>query len=99
MNIQKLKQALASSSTAARPGAAKHSRAATADRIAEMTRNRNQSGTSSNGEDFLEDSNSSWSTGSGTNLNAAPKPSKKRRSTETEESPDEKRRKFLERNR
>lgn len=45
--FQKLKQALASSSTAARPGCSKISRANTADRIAEMTRSRNFSGTSS----------------------------------------------------
>ncbi|XP_069976224.1 uncharacterized protein [Penaeus vannamei] len=44
---QKLKQALASSNTAARPGCSKTSRANTADRIAEMTRSRNFSGTSS----------------------------------------------------
>ncbi|XP_069976223.1 uncharacterized protein [Penaeus vannamei] len=44
---KKLKQALASSNTAARPGCSKTSRANTADRIAEMTRSRNFSGTSS----------------------------------------------------
>ncbi|XP_045621378.1 cyclic AMP-dependent transcription factor ATF-7 [Procambarus clarkii] len=87
----KLKQALASSSTAARPGCSKISRANTADRIAEMTRTRNFSGTSSTegeGEDDI----------SGGNCNFV-KGERKRRHSSDNEDPAEKRKKFLERNR
>ncbi|XP_068204330.1 cyclic AMP-dependent transcription factor ATF-7-like isoform X2 [Palaemon carinicauda] len=88
----KLKQALASSSTAARPGCSKTSRANTADRIAEMTRSRNFSGTSSTeGEGEDESTNSS--------NNLSGKGERRRRNSSDNEDPLEKRRKFLERNR
>ncbi|XP_071552541.1 cyclic AMP-dependent transcription factor ATF-7 isoform X2 [Panulirus ornatus] len=87
----KLKQALASSSTAARPGCSKISRANTADRIAEMTRSRNFSGTSSTEGEGEEDStNGSSNTVKG---------ERKRRHSSDNEDPVEKRKKFLERNR
>ncbi|KAK7078916.1 Alcohol O-acetyltransferase [Halocaridina rubra] len=87
----KLKQALASSSTAARPGCSKTSRANTADRIAEMTRSRNFSGTSSTEGEGEEDC---------TNLSGAGgKGERRRRHSSDNEDPLEKRRKFLERNR
>ncbi|KAG7171473.1 Cyclic AMP-dependent transcription factor ATF-2-like [Homarus americanus] len=87
----KLKQALASSSTAARPGCSKISRANTADRIAEMTRSRNFSGTSSTEGEGEEDSTS----GNGNIL----KGERRRRHSSDNEDPAEKRKKFLERNR
>ncbi|KAK8727923.1 hypothetical protein OTU49_009516 [Cherax quadricarinatus] len=87
----KLKQALASSSTAARPGCNKISRANTADRIAEMTRSRNFSGTSSTEGEGDEDATSGSS-----NL---VKGERKRRHSSDNEDPAEKRKKFLERNR
>lgn len=88
----KLKQALASSSTAARPGCSKTSRANTADRIAEMTRSRNFSGTSSTEGECEDDSTNSSNNVSG-------KGERRRRHSSDNEDPLEKRRKFLERNR
>ncbi|XP_045108214.1 cyclic AMP-dependent transcription factor ATF-2-like isoform X2 [Portunus trituberculatus] len=85
----KLKQVLASSSTAARPGSSRTSRANTADRIAEMTRSRNFSGTSSTEGECDDDSVSANPT----------KGERKRRNSSDNEDPAEKRKKFLERNR
>ncbi|XP_063842711.1 cyclic AMP-dependent transcription factor ATF-2-like isoform X4 [Scylla paramamosain] len=85
-----LKQVLASSSTAARPGSSKTSRANTADRIAEMTRSRNFSGTSSTEGECDDDSVSA---------NNPAKGERKRRNSSDNEDPAEKRKKFLERNR
>lgn len=87
----KLKQALASSSTAARPGCSKTSRANTADRIAEMTRSRNFSGTSSTEGEWDDD-------GTSGSCNST-KGERKRRHSSDNEDPIEKRKKFLERNR
>lgn len=87
----KLKQALASSNTAARPGCSKTSRANTADRIAEMTRSRNFSGTSSTEGEGEEDSTNS--------SNNSSKGERRRRHSSDNEDPVEKRKKFLERNR
>lgn len=87
----RLKQALASSSTAARPGCSKTSRANTADRIAEMTRSRNFSGTSSTEGEGDDDSTSC--------SNISGKGERRRRHSSDNEDPMEKRRKFLERNR
>ncbi|XP_076038233.1 activating transcription factor-2 isoform X2 [Oratosquilla oratoria] len=84
----KLKQVLASSSnTAARPGTSKASKANTADRIAEMTRNRNPSGTSSVDSEYGDD----YGGMSGT--------PRRRRHSSADEDPALKRKKFLERNR
>ena len=88
----KLKQALASCSTAAKPGNSRNSRANTADRIAEMTRNRYHSGTSSNEGDLNDDNSES-------SLNFNSTSCKRRRSSHSDDDPMEKRKKFLERNR
>ncbi|KAK3855964.1 hypothetical protein Pcinc_037664 [Petrolisthes cinctipes] len=89
----RLKQALSSNSTAARPGgSARASRAHTADRIAEMTRSRNFSGTSSTEGEGEEDSSLGINAGMKTG-------ERKRRHSSDNEDPVEKRKKFLERNR
>jgi len=103
----KLKAALASSNTAARPGASKNSRANTADRIAEMTMSkRDISAMLSSDEEDYEESCDSYSASSHSTVAMAGEMSadgqrieRRRRHSSADDDPAEKRRKFLERNR
>lgn len=107
----KLKAALASSNTAARPGASRNSRANTADRIAEMTMSKKQENIgmygplSSGDEEDNEESCDSLSASSHSNSMMGIKGEcgqmneRRRRHSSADDDPVEKRRKFLERNR
>lgn len=107
----KLKAALASHNTAARPGASRNSRANTADRIAEMTMNKPQDMNgiygplSSDDEEDNEESCDSLSASSQSNGmmgilgEGGMINERRRRHSSADDDPVEKRRKFLERNR
>ncbi|KAB7495090.1 Cyclic AMP-dependent transcription factor ATF-2 [Armadillidium nasatum] len=89
----KLKQVLSTSNTAAKPGSLRLSRASTADRIADLTKNKTTSSSNSghgNISDGVKCLNSVDCNG--------PKGTRRRKSS-PEEDPEEKRKKFLERNR
>ncbi|KAL7632320.1 UNVERIFIED_CONTAM: hypothetical protein RMT77_017363 [Armadillidium vulgare] len=89
----KLKQVLSTSNTAAKPGSLRLSRASTADRIADLTKIKTSSSSNSghgNISDGMKCLNSVDCNG--------PKGTRRRKSS-PEEDPEEKRKKFLERNR
>ncbi|CAL4107215.1 unnamed protein product [Meganyctiphanes norvegica] len=103
----KLKAALASSNTAARPGASRNSRANTADRIAEMTmKKRDIAEMLSSDEDDNDESCDSMSASSQSTCTMVSaigpdgqRIERRRRHSSADDDPAEKRRKFLERNR